>query len=58
MQDCVVPANQMLGKEGQGFTIAMQGLDGGRVSIGKFFFLERDFMGNVWILEGCIDNES
>ncbi len=29
-----VPATHMLGKEGDGFTIAMRGLDGGRLSIG------------------------
>jgi isobutyryl-CoA dehydrogenase len=33
MEDCLVPAENMLGQEGQGFKIAMQGLDGGRVSI-------------------------
>lgn len=30
---CVVPAEQRLGGEGQGFKIAMRGLDGGRVNI-------------------------
>ena len=29
-----VPANQMLGAEGEGFKIAMKGLDGGRINIG------------------------
>lgn len=28
-----VPANYLLGKEGQGFTFAMKGLDGGRINI-------------------------
>ncbi len=28
-----VPANYLLGEEGQGFTIAMKGLDGGRINI-------------------------
>ncbi|MFC3051742.1 acyl-CoA dehydrogenase family protein [Kordiimonas pumila] len=32
--DCRVPAGNMLGIEGQGFKIAMQGLDGGRLNIG------------------------
>ncbi|WP_299442050.1 acyl-CoA dehydrogenase family protein [uncultured Rhodospira sp.] len=34
LQDCRVPAANRLGEEGQGFTIAMKGLDGGRVNIG------------------------
>jgi len=33
-EDCVVPAANVLGAEGQGFKIAMQGLDGGRINIG------------------------
>jgi isobutyryl-CoA dehydrogenase len=28
--DCKVPLKNLLGKEGQGFSIAMQGLNGGR----------------------------
>ncbi|MDA3896915.1 MAG: acyl-CoA dehydrogenase family protein [Desulfobacteraceae bacterium] len=31
--NCRVPASRMLGKEGQGFTIAMSGLDAGRIGI-------------------------
>jgi alkylation response protein AidB-like acyl-CoA dehydrogenase len=31
--DCKVPAANLLGEEGQGFTYAMQGLDGGRLNI-------------------------
>ncbi|HEV8361115.1 MAG TPA: acyl-CoA dehydrogenase [Candidatus Thermoplasmatota archaeon] len=31
--DCEVPENQMLGKEGDGFKIAMSTLDGGRIGI-------------------------
>jgi len=31
--DCRVPVGNMIGKEGQGFTIAMKALDGGRVNI-------------------------
>ena len=34
MADMEVPADHMLGKEGEGFKIAMQTLDGGRVGIG------------------------
>lgn len=33
MEDCRVPADQMLGAEGEGFTIAMRTLDGGRNGI-------------------------
>ncbi|MCH4188319.1 MAG: acyl-CoA dehydrogenase [Megasphaera sp.] len=33
-QDVVVPAANLLGKEGEGFKIAMQTLDGGRVGVG------------------------
>lgn len=33
MEDCRVPATNILGKEGQGFSIAMAGLDGGRLNI-------------------------
>ncbi|MEE8294104.1 MAG: acyl-CoA dehydrogenase family protein [Sphingomonadales bacterium] len=32
--DCKVPLDNLLGEEGQGFKIAMQGLDGGRLNIG------------------------
>ena len=32
--DCRVPAANRLGEEGDGFNIAMQGLDGGRINIG------------------------
>jgi alkylation response protein AidB-like acyl-CoA dehydrogenase len=32
--DCRVPVGNRLGKEGEGFTIAMMGLDGGRLNIG------------------------
>lgn len=31
--DCRIPADQRLGEEGQGFTLAMKGLDGGRIGI-------------------------
>jgi len=33
-EDCRVPVENRLGNEGDGFKIAMQGLDGGRLSIG------------------------
>ena len=32
-EDCIVPAENMLGKEGKGFKVAMGTLDGGRVGI-------------------------
>ncbi|MEH6496506.1 MAG: acyl-CoA dehydrogenase family protein [Pseudomonas marincola] len=32
--DCRVPAENLVGEEGQGFKIAMMGLDGGRINIG------------------------
>jgi alkylation response protein AidB-like acyl-CoA dehydrogenase len=33
-EDCVVPAENLIGAEGQGFRFAMSGLDGGRINIG------------------------
>lgn len=33
-EDCRVPAANLLGREGEGFRIAMAGLDGGRLNIG------------------------
>jgi butyryl-CoA dehydrogenase len=33
--NCVIPANCLLGKEGEGFKIAMKELDGGRIGIGS-----------------------
>jgi alkylation response protein AidB-like acyl-CoA dehydrogenase len=33
-ENCPVPAQNLLGEEGQGFKIAMAGLDGGRLNIG------------------------
>jgi hypothetical protein len=33
-EDCRVPAENLIGAEGEGFKIAMQGLDGGRLNIG------------------------
>uniref|UniRef100_A0A8C6ZJC2 Isobutyryl-CoA dehydrogenase, mitochondrial n=1 Tax=Nothoprocta perdicaria TaxID=30464 RepID=A0A8C6ZJC2_NOTPE len=32
-EDCVVPVSNLLGAEGQGFNIAMKGLNGGRINI-------------------------
>jgi len=33
MEDCVIPADRLLGKQGKGFAIAMKTLDGGRVGV-------------------------
>ena len=33
--DCLVPVENMLGNEGEGFRIAMKALDGGRINIGR-----------------------
>eukprot|EP00605_Chrysophyceae_sp_TOSAG23-4_P001520 GSChrysophyteH1.ASY1.ANO1.1668.1 assembled CDS len=33
-EDCRIPKSNLLGKEGNGFSMAMAGLDGGRLSIG------------------------
>jgi butyryl-CoA dehydrogenase len=32
-EDCRIPVSQRIGEEGQGFSIAMKGLDGGRIGI-------------------------
>lgn len=34
-EDCAVPVANRLGEEGQGFNIAMKGLNGGRINIGE-----------------------
>lgn len=34
LQDCIVPKENLLGKEGEGFKVSMAALDGGRISIG------------------------
>eukprot|EP00842_Homolaphlyctis_polyrhiza_P007046 jgi/Hompol1/930/HPOL_005470-RA len=33
LEDCAVPVENLIGKEGQGFSIAMKGLNGGRINI-------------------------
>lgn len=35
MEDCEVPAENLIGGEGQGFSMAMKGLNGGRINIGS-----------------------
>eukprot|EP01126_Amoeba_proteus_P047215 TRINITY_DN5379_c0_g4_i1.p1 TRINITY_DN5379_c0_g4~~TRINITY_DN5379_c0_g4_i1.p1 ORF type:complete len:306 (+),score=59.00 TRINITY_DN5379_c0_g4_i1:454-1371(+) len=34
MNNCKIPTSHLLGEEGEGFIIAMKGLDGGRINIG------------------------
>ena len=34
-EDCRVPVTNLVGSEGQGFSIAMKGLNGGRINIGE-----------------------
>ena len=41
MDDCQVPVENLIGKEGQGFEIAMRGLNGGRINIGRRISCER-----------------
>lgn len=36
-EDCAVPVTNRLGAEGEGFSIAMKGLNGGRINIGELF---------------------
>ena len=46
MVDCIVPKENLLGKEGQGFKVAMKTLDGGRIGIAS---------QAVGIAQGAID---
>jgi alkylation response protein AidB-like acyl-CoA dehydrogenase len=46
LTDVRVPASAMLGDEGAGFSVAMQSLDKGRVSVGA---------GCVGIIQGCLE---
>jgi len=39
VKDCEVPVENLIGVEGQGFNIAMSGLNGGRINIGNTFSL-------------------
>lgn len=34
-EDCTVPVANRIGNEGQGFIIAMKGLNGGRINVGE-----------------------
>ena len=46
LTDCVVPAENLLGREGEGFRIAMSALDGGRYTVGA---------GAVGLVEACLE---
>ena len=46
LTDCVVPASAILGKEGDGFKVAMAGLDGGRIAMAAL---------SVGIAQGALD---
>ena len=43
MDDCQVGVENLIGKEGQGFEIAMRGLNGGRINIGEDVQKRYDF---------------
>lgn len=50
-EDCAVPVTNLIGKEGQGFSIAMRGLNGGRINIAACS------LGGAWAaLEGARDH--
>nr|MBC7245726.1 acyl-CoA dehydrogenase family protein [Chloroflexota bacterium] len=46
LTDCVVPAENLLGQEGEGFKIAMSALDGGRYTVAA---------GAVGLIEACLE---
>jgi glutaryl-CoA dehydrogenase (non-decarboxylating) len=46
MNDCIVPAENLLGSEDEGFKIAMSALDGGRYTVGA---------GAVGLIEACLE---
>ena len=46
LNDCRIPKENLLGKEGEGFKIAMTALDGGRISIAA---------QSVGLAQGCVD---
>ena len=50
LEDCRVPVRNLIGKEGQGFSIAMRGLNGGRINIGTSFFLNIPFLYLIFVL--------
>lgn len=48
-EDCAVPEENMIGPEGFGFNIAMKGLNGGRINIGKYTVLNECYFGSRFI---------
>jgi glutaryl-CoA dehydrogenase (non-decarboxylating) len=46
LTDCIVPAENLLGREGEGFKIAMAALDGGRYTVAA---------GAVGLIEACLE---
>ncbi|MBC7231639.1 MAG: acyl-CoA dehydrogenase family protein [Chloroflexi bacterium] len=46
LTDCMVPAENLLGQEGEGFKIAMSALDGGRYTVAA---------GAVGLIEACLE---
>jgi len=48
-EDCAVPAENMIGDEGQGFEIAMYGLDQGRFTVAA---------GGVGVVRACLENST
>ncbi|MGC8786898.1 MAG: acyl-CoA dehydrogenase family protein [Anaerolineae bacterium] len=46
LTDCIVPAENLLGQEGEGFKIAMSALDGGRYTVAA---------GAVGLIEACLE---
>lgn len=48
-EDCAVPVTNRIGNEGQGFLIAMKGLNGGRINIGENKGIEQ---GGQWAESG------
>ena len=53
LEDCKVPVENRIGEEGQGFTFAMHGINGGRLSIGKLPLTWRCIIMNVDSIYSC-----
>jgi isobutyryl-CoA dehydrogenase len=51
LEDCKVPVENLLGKEGYGFNIAMQGINGGRLNIASC-----SLGGAQWALEETLEH--
>ena len=46
MEDCIIPKDRLLGKQGKGFGIAMKTLDGGRLGVSA---------QSIGLAQGCLD---